>query len=231
MCNSIVRWVFAFSFHHLAFTRTSRWTRPLLVKTMVGLLTTELVLISDSLKPLGFCVLTDRVKEFKHAIFCCKPWGRRGKKEWMFQSYYMVTIAGKKSITAERIWRKHAGSHPSIWNVVWVFFLSISSPTSLQKCLFSYIRIWPEESYWLANTVRDKDLSWYCMVSPPVHSHLSEIKIKSFTDCYFCLSHQVWLHWTYHQRKQTMMQLYQEHCISWTDSHPQKKNCRTDLGN
>lgn len=49
-----------------------------LVKTMASLLTTALALISHLLKPSGFSIyLTDRVKGFKCAIFCCKPWGRK----------------------------------------------------------------------------------------------------------------------------------------------------------
>lgn len=130
----------------------------------------------------------------------------------MFQSYYMVTIAGKINYCWEDV--EITCRLPLIYFKCGIFPLHFLL-TSLQKCLFSYIRIWPEESYWLANTFSDKDLSWYCMVSPPVHSHLFEIKITPSSDCYFCVLHWVWLHWTWLSEK-PMMWLYQEHHVSWT---------------
>lgn len=136
----------------------------------------------------------------------------------------MVTIAGKINYCSENLEITHRFYH--LFEMWFGFFPSAFPPHSLQKILFSYIRIWPKESYWLVFT--DTDLSWYCTVFPPIHSYLSEIKIKSFTDYYFCLSHWVWLYQTLSEKPNKLL-------LSTTlcklDRHPQKRNCRTHLGN
>lgn len=145
----------------------------------------------------------------------------------MFQSYYMVAIAGKINYCWEDL--EVTCRFPLIHLKCGIFSLHFL-PHFSSEMFFSYIRIWPEESYGLANTFRDKDLSWYRTVSPPVHFHLSEIKIKSFTDHSSCLSHRVCQHWTLLSEKpNNYVALLRNPCK--LDSHPQKKNCKTDLGN
>lgn len=139
----------------------------------------------------------------------------------------MVTIAGKINYCSEDLEITHRFYHLfETWFVF--FFLSAFPPLfSSEKFLFSYISIWPKESYWLV--FRDKNLSWYCTLFPPMHSHLSEIKSKSLTDYYSCPSHRVWIHQTSLSEKPNKLVLSTTLCQ--LDRHPQKRKGRTHSGN
>lgn len=120
---------------------------------MVSLLTTALALISHLLKPSGFCIyLTDRVKGFKNASFCYKPWGR---KEIMNVSELLY---GNHSRQNQLLLRGSEITHRfyhlfEMWFVF--FFLLHFLPHTLQKFLFHTLESGPKNS----TDFRDKDLS------------------------------------------------------------------------
>lgn len=102
---------------------------------MVSFLSTALALISYSLKPSGFCIyLKDRVKGFKYAIFCYKPWGRI---EIMNVSELLYGNHSRQNQLLLRGSGDNTQVLSSIRNIFFFFPFCISSPI-LFRNLFSH---------------------------------------------------------------------------------------------
>lgn len=180
---------------------------------MASLLTTALALISHSLKPSSFCIyLTDRVKGFKYAISCYKPWGR---KEIMNVSELLY---GNHSRQNQLLLRKSGDSTQvlsSIWNVVCFFPLCISSPILFRKFFSHTLESGPKNptdlclEIWICHdTVQ---YSYLCTsIYPRLKSNPSQITTSAFHTEFGCAKH-------HYQKNQTNWR-YQQHCVSWTDT-------------
>lgn len=150
----------------------------------------------------------------------------------MFQSYYMVTVAGKINYCWEDL-EITCNSHSSIWKVVGFFFFPLSPfpPTLLFRNVFSHtLESGPKNPTGLQTHLEIRichDTVWYPHLCTPTYLRLksnpSQIPPSAFHTKFgyteLLLS----------EKPNNDAALSRTPCK--LDSHPQKKNCRTDLGN
>lgn len=180
---------------------------------MVSLLTTALALISHSLKPSGFCIyLTDRVKGFKNAIFCYKPWGR---KEIMNVSELLY---GNHSRQNQLLLRESEITHRfyHLFEMWFVFFsFCISSPTLFRYFFSHTLESGPKNLTDLYLEIRIcHDTVQYSHLCTPIYLRLKSNPSQITTSAF----HTEFGYTKHHYQKNQTNWCYQQHCVSRTDT-------------